>query len=136
MYTMQIAAQVSAHLRDTQTAAALRELLLPYSGQIVGIPVSPLGSVAHYLGLLAATLGRFEDAEQHFAAADATNQRIGAPAWLARTRLEWARMLLARGGTGDMERARELLRQALSTARELGLARVEQRAAALLGGVA
>jgi hypothetical protein len=59
--------------------------------------------------------------------------RIGAPTWLARTRLEWARMLLTLRGAGDMERAQELLRQALTTARELGLGNVERRAMALLG---
>ena len=41
-------------------------------------------------------------------------------------------MLLARRGDGDAERARELLGQALGTARELGLGDVERRAIALL----
>lgn len=60
-----------------------------------------------------------DDAETWFAAAAATHERLGAPHWLARTRLERARMLLARGAAGDAERARELLGQALATAREL-----------------
>jgi hypothetical protein len=42
-------------------------------------------------------------------------------------------MLLTLRGAGDMERAQELLRQALTTARELGLGNVERRAMALLG---
>jgi hypothetical protein len=90
------------------------------------------GSVAHYLGLLATTLARFDEAEGHFTAASATHAHLGAPPWLARTRLEWARMLVGRGGCGDAERARELLTQALATARELGLAGVERRAVVLL----
>ena len=90
------------------------------------------GAVAHYLGLLAATLDRFDEAEAHFAAAAATHERFGAPAWLARTRCEWAAMLSRRGGPGDAERARHLLDQALATARELGLASLERRAVELL----
>jgi hypothetical protein len=43
-------------------------------------------------------------------------------------------MLLRRGQRGDAERARELLGQALATARELGLDSVERRAVALLEG--
>jgi hypothetical protein len=41
-------------------------------------------------------------------------------------------MRLRRGQPGDAEGARQLLTQALATARELGLAKVERDAAALL----
>jgi hypothetical protein len=51
---------------------------------------------------------------------------------LARTRLEWARMLLARRRPEDADRARDLLDPALATARELGLGNVERRAVELL----
>ena len=50
------------------------------------------------LGALATLLGRFDEAEAQFAAATDLHGRIGAPCWLARTRLEWSRMLLRRGG--------------------------------------
>jgi hypothetical protein len=82
--------------------------------------------------VLATTLGRFSEADTHFAAAEATHQRIGAPTWLARTRQEWARMLLTRQGPGEAERARELLRHALATARQLDLVNLERRAVELL----
>jgi hypothetical protein len=91
-----------------------------------------LGAVAYYLAILAATSGDFYGAEHHFAKAAATHERIGAPHWLARTRLEWARMLLNRGRPGDAEQARELLGQALTTARERGLGNIERRAVQLL----
>jgi hypothetical protein len=84
--------------------------------------------------MLATTLGRFDEAETHFAAASATHSRMRAPTLMARTRLERARMLLGRRGAGDAERARELLQQALSTARELGLGNVERQTVGLLGG--
>ena len=68
----------------------------------------------------------------HFATAAGTHEGIEAPTWLARTAPGWARMLLARPGPRDAERARELLGNALTTARELGLGNVERRAVALL----
>ena len=129
-------ALVSAHLRDTTRAAVLNDLLAPYADHVDVLAGVVVGTVAHYLGLLATTLGRFDEAEERFTAAAATHERIDAPTWLARTRLEWARMLLDRRGAGDAERARELLAQALTTARELGLGNVERRAAALLGAEA
>jgi tetratricopeptide (TPR) repeat protein len=91
-----------------------------------------VGSVSHYLGLLAATLERYDEAEARFEAAQSIHEEFAAPTWLARTRLEWARMLLTRRELADAEHARELLGQALATARELGLANVERRAVELL----
>jgi tetratricopeptide (TPR) repeat protein len=45
----------------------------------------------------------------------------GARPWLAHTQDDYARMLLARAGPGDRERAQELLDAALATYRELGM---------------
>jgi EAL domain-containing protein (putative c-di-GMP-specific phosphodiesterase class I) len=53
--------------------------------------------------------------------------RLGASAWLARTEQGYAQMLLARRHAGDAERARELLRRALATARELGMTPLAER---------
>jgi hypothetical protein len=88
--------------------------------------------VAHYLGVLAATFGDFDEAQRRFAVAAATHERIGAPAWLARTRVEWARMLLTRAEPGDTEQAHGLLAQALATARDRGLTNIERRAGELV----
>jgi class 3 adenylate cyclase/tetratricopeptide (TPR) repeat protein len=125
-------AGVCAHLGDAPRAAGLYDLLHPYRERLATSASRPNPSVSHYLGLLATTLGRFEDAEAHFAAAATTHEAIGAPTWLARTRLEWARLLLARRQAGDVEQARVLLGQTLDIARELGLANVERRAVQLL----
>jgi DNA-binding SARP family transcriptional activator len=132
IYVLTTSAAVCAHLGDRPVAAGLMDVLAPYPEHITGTGTFRAGSVSHYLGMLATTLGHFDEAQDRYSAAADTHQRIGAPAWLARTRLEWARMLLARGGPGDAERARELLGQALHTARELGLASVGRRAAGLL----
>ena len=125
-------AAVAAHLGDASSAQAIAVALRPYAGQAVPFVVTPTPSVAHHLGLLATTLGRYEEADRHFHDALGIHERIGAPHFVARTRLEKASMLLSRRAPGDDEQARNLLGQALSTARELGLLDVERRAAALL----
>jgi len=64
---------------------------------------------------------RFDDAQRHFEDALAMNERMGARPWLAHTQNDYARMLLARDGPGDRERAHDLLERALATYRELGM---------------
>jgi class 3 adenylate cyclase len=106
-------AWLCARLGRDDCVPRLRSNLEPYADQFVVGAFGGwlLGSVAFYLGLLARTVGDWPEAEAYFAAAAATHERMGAPAWLARTRLEWARMLLTRGEPGDGERAHELLSQ-------------------------
>ena len=123
---------VAARLGDRPGATVLHGLLDPYGDQFVFAYGGAWGAVAHYLGLLAATLDRFDEAEARFAAGAETHERNGMPTWLARTRCEWAAMLARRGEPGDAERARDLLDRALATARDLGLASVERRVVALL----
>jgi tetratricopeptide (TPR) repeat protein len=123
-------AAVCARLGDGERAGTLLETIRPYDGQFVTMSsLAYTGPVAHYLGLLAATLGRHDEAVDHFAAAASASERMGAPTWLARTRLEWARCLVEGGRTGA---APALVQHALDTAVELGLATVEAGARELL----
>lgn len=126
-------AATCAAIGDTAWSETLYALLTRHADLLPTICLgTPTGSVRHYLGLLATVLRRFDDADAHFAAAEAVHERLGAPAWLARTRVAWARMLLVRRGTGDADRARALLDQARATAVDLQLAAIERRAAAVL----
>jgi predicted ATPase len=120
-------ATVAAYLGDTACAAGLEAALRPYVGQAVPYANQPSPSVAHQLGLLATTLSRYDEADRYFGDAFRIHERIGAAHWLARTRLEWARMLLTRRDRGDSERAHQLLDQALAVAEELGLEKVACR---------
>ncbi len=129
---MAIWGEVAAALGHSRSAAVLREALDPFRDRIACMATLSVGTVAFHLGLLAATTGDFDTAASDFAHAAAIEERIGAPTWLARTRLEWARMLLRRSGPGDAQQARDLLTQAIDVARELGLPRVEADAEALL----
>jgi class 3 adenylate cyclase len=126
-------AAACSHLGDTAGAAQLRGHLAPYARQFP-LPAAGAanGAIAHYLGLLATTLEDWAEADTYFRTAADIHARAGAPGWLARTRLEWAHMLLARRQPGDAQHAHELLGKTLDTARELGLANVERRAVKLL----
>jgi class 3 adenylate cyclase len=80
-----------------------------------------IGAASGVLGLLAATIERWDDAESHFKDAIALNERIGARPWVARVQLNYAEMLMERGAEGDRRRALELLQPALSTFEALGM---------------
>jgi DNA-binding SARP family transcriptional activator/tetratricopeptide (TPR) repeat protein len=107
---------------DVDAAARLYDRLEPWSGCAVSDPGEAFrGAVDRDLGNLASLLSRFDEADQHFQAATAMNTRMGARPWLARTREDHARMLLARGRPGDQEHAQDLLRAARSSYRDLGM---------------
>lgn len=90
------------------------------------------GTAARLYPLLAATLKRWDDANDHFARAVEQCEQRGTPTWLARTRYEWAARLLARDDPGDSEYARRLAAEALAGAAELGLAAVTAGARSIL----
>ena len=127
-------AWLSARIGRKDSVPELRSRLEPYADQLIMVAFGGgvSGNVAFYLGLLATTVGDWAEAEARFAAAEATHERIEAPTWLARTRLEWGRMLLARSGPGDREGAESLLRLTLAAARERSLPNIERDAVELL----
>src|SRR5205085_10325719 len=123
-------AWLCARLQRTDCVPQLRPILEPYADQFVTGALAGYvgGPVASYVGMLAATAADWPAADANFATATATLEQMGARPWLARTKVEWARMLLARAEPGDPERAQGHLSPALATARELGLAGIEQDA--------
>jgi class 3 adenylate cyclase/tetratricopeptide (TPR) repeat protein len=127
------ASVVAAELRKTEAAECLFRLLSPYRDQVIVAAAMPFGAVSHFLGLLAATFGDHDGAAAAFATAADLSARIGAPGFLAGTRTEWGRLLLRRGHPGDADQARRFLTQALDTARQLALPKIERDAVALLG---
>jgi len=122
-------AEVCTVLGDAPRAATLYQCLLPYQGYniIVGPTAVAYGAASRFLGMLAATMSRWEEAQHHFADAITMNTRMGARPWLAHTQYQYAAMLLARSRPGDGEQAVCLLDEALSTARELGMRALEER---------
>jgi hypothetical protein len=132
---MVLAALVTARLEDVTAARALYPALLPYAEQNVSMnmeqPVVCFGSVAFYLGMLATVTSSWSEAEQHFEAAIRAHERLGAGPLLARTRVEYARMLLRRGRLGDAGQVQRLLARAEATAEMLDMAELRGQIAAL-----
>jgi tetratricopeptide (TPR) repeat protein len=85
------------------------------------------------VALVLGRLGRYEEAAAAFEEALARLEKLDALPYLARTEYEYARMLLARSGPGDAERAAERLGRARAVASSLGmpglLAQIERRLA-------
>jgi hypothetical protein len=133
LYGMTMVAQVAATVDDQATARILYDQLSPFGDLVTTVGALTSGSVHHYLGCLARTLGQHDVADTHFGRATETHRQLSAPVLLTHSRLEWARMLMTRRQAGDTERARELVDQALHTARELGLRGVERHGIALKG---
>ena len=126
-------AGVCAFLGDTRRAATLYDMLVPFCtlAAVVSGGGGYLGPVAHYLGMLATLLSRWEDAQECFESAFAMNTTMRARPWLARTQHEYATMLSARNRPGDRGKALDLTAAALATATELGMTTLQEKVARL-----
>ena len=128
-YCLAMLSEVAADLGDRPRCKRLLAELEPEAGlQVVADATVTLGSCSRPLGMLARALGRFDEAERHFEVALAADTRMGARPWVAETQLQYAALLLERGGSEDRRRAEALLDQACATADELGMAAVTRRA--------
>src|SRR5262249_38287080 len=125
-------AAACASIGDPRRAALLYDRLLPVAGKNVAANQAfCIGAADRYLGLLAATMERWDVAQAHFEAALELNTRMGARPWVAFTQYDYAAMLLARDGTGNRERALTLCTAALDTAETLGMEGLRAKAEAL-----
>ncbi len=115
-------AQCCVLTRDERRGELLYELLLQFAERnAVSYTQQPFGPVALRLAGLAAMLGRWDDAEQHFDAALECCRLLGARAIGARVAYEFGAALLERGRPSDKARAAVLLDEARSLAEELGM---------------
>jgi len=114
-------AEVCAATGDAERARPIYDALLPLAENNVTLVLgaSCWGSIAHYLGVLAACMGRLDDADAHFQGALDRNGRMGAWPLVARTQVAYARMLVGRDQPGDREHADSLLDAAEEIAEEL-----------------
>jgi tetratricopeptide (TPR) repeat protein len=129
-------AEACVLLGDERRAAQLYQLLSPYADRnAISITTMPFGPVALRLGMVAAMIGRWEEAERHFELAMERCNRLGAPAITARVLYERARMLVAHGEEADLASAAELLARAEGICRELDLPGVGDRVAALAASI-
>jgi hypothetical protein len=136
--------EVAAACALPELADAIYRWLQPAAGQLMynaGL-WTVFGSADHFLGRCASTLGRIDDAERHFTAALAIEERVDAPHLRARTHLRLAELDVLRN---DPRPSRHLdaclalcdeyhLKYRRSCAEALAMPRPEQRPAAAAAG--
>lgn len=121
----------TAALGDEAMAALLYPAFAPHAGTnvMIGHMVACYGAADRYLGMLAGTLGEWEQAEHYFERALVLNRQMGATTWVAHSAYEYGRMLLRRGT--DRERAGELLGEAGRLVEQTGMEALRARLRAL-----
>src|SRR5262249_48844810 len=125
-------AQIAWYLGDEPRAARLYELLEPFAGQNIAIGSAAVfyGPVSRYLGLLASTLSRWEEAARRFDDALKMTAEMRARPFEAYVQVEYGAMLMTR----DREKGAVLVNQGLANATELGMSKLVQDATAALSG--
>jgi tetratricopeptide (TPR) repeat protein len=126
--------EVAVALNDNRWSNLLYDLMHPLGNYLVmfGSNNACLGATTLWLGMLAGSLKRWDDAAAHFEAAIETNARVGARPFLARSQHEYARMLIERNESDDREKAKTLLTEATATYQELGMPTFLENAEELL----
>jgi len=132
MSAMTVLSDVCVQLERLDSARLLYEKLLPWHALVASVMTQTEGSVALYLAMSATALGEYADSESHFIEALGVNRRLQAPFWIARTELEWAKMLRQRAQPEDDGRAKAKLTSVVDTARQCGFGLLQARAEALL----
>jgi DNA-binding CsgD family transcriptional regulator/tetratricopeptide (TPR) repeat protein len=132
LFGMTTLAEVAHQVQDADLAERLYSRLAPFhhlvaaaAGEVIG------GSVSRSLGQLAATQGRYGDAERHFTDALSVHRAMGANVWTAHTLYDYAVTLSRRGRTADLDRASRLLANAVQLCEENGMVRLAAKIAAL-----
>jgi tetratricopeptide (TPR) repeat protein len=123
-------AEPVALAKDLRRARSVYETLRPYGHCVASSGRSGfacLGPIDGLIGLVAGTMGAHDEAVDRLERAIAVADRIGLRVYAADARQWQARFLVARGGAGDAEGARERLEQAEVVARSLGLRRTAGR---------
>ena len=115
---------VCSFLRDSARAATLFDLLSPYEDRCIVVHAGAfcLGSAATFLGVLAGTLHRFDEAQRLFEQGLERNVALGDRPMAAMTLAHHAAMLTSRNGPGDVAAAMDLLGRAERISEELGMA--------------
>ena len=130
-----ILADAAAQVGDRDAAASAYAVLEPHASlfPLIARAVACLGSNEYYVGRLAATLGRHDEAETRLRRAVAENDRAGAGPHAAVALLRLGEALADRG---RLDAARDVLEQAAKRADALDMPALAADAGRLLGATA
>lgn len=128
--------EACCELGDKGNAQLLYDLVVPAQDRffVLHFGMAILSSVARICGRLATLLGEWETAARHFREALQRERALGSPPLVARSELDFAKMLQARGRKRDRERAQRLLVSAAQTAGSLGMLQLERETRAAAAG--
>jgi hypothetical protein len=114
---------------DSEHAARLYDMLLPYRDYFVTVPAVALctGSAELLLALAAGTTDHWDAADQHFTRAMERNARSRNFVWLVHGKYQYAALLSRRGNPEDRPRLRQLLRDCLARSTEMSMTRVMEQ---------
>ena len=115
-----VLAEVAAQVGDREAAALLYTVLEPHAHlfPLLARAAACLGSAEYFVGRLAWTLGRHEEAEARLRRAVSANDEAGAASRAAVAQLSLGELLADRG---DRSGARDALEQAAARAEALGM---------------
>jgi DNA-binding CsgD family transcriptional regulator len=130
--TMAMAGELAAGLGETDLTSLCYEALRPYETMMLYSTTGNFGSAHRSLGIMAAGLGRLDEAVEHVREAVARERQAGAVPYLAVAQLELAGLLVRRGGPGDRSAAEQAAQESRVVARRLGLVPTDRAASALL----
>ena len=116
-------AELAIATESPESARVIYEQLEPWPHLIPTVGVTTRPCVAHLLALLAAVLGRDDDAEQQFSAAAEIHRRLGSPVYEAQTLTAWAQTLVRLGR--DPARVTSMLERAEALIAGRGIALIE-----------
>jgi class 3 adenylate cyclase/tetratricopeptide (TPR) repeat protein len=116
-------------LQDEHWADELYALMLPYRERnCTAGQAAFYGATAHYLGVVSAVRGRWDDAVDHFTFALKRHRHMRARPFAALTETVLSEALTARGRPQDRRDARQLHKQAMATVHDLNLLGIEHLA--------
>ncbi len=126
--------EAAAMAGDATHAEYLAQQLAPFEGRVLSFPtgLAALGATDRYLGMLAALLARWDEANERFARALELERHARGWALVPRTQYWHAWCLRRRGMPGDAAAARGILVDAADVSSQLGMKRLHAQAAALL----
>lgn len=131
MYARAGLALLAAQQGDQSGAKEHYDYFLRHRGTMIWT----LASSDRLLGLLAQTVSALDQAAAHFEDALAFCRRAGYRPELAWTLFDYSSTLMAQDQPGDVNRARNLLKECLAISNELGMRPLMERVAALLEGM-
>ena len=124
-------ADAASRLRAVDAAALIHEQMAQWQDHFIWSGALGYGHVRLWLAVTAATLGRDDEADEHFAFACRFHDDNGLRLWAARSHLGWAEALADRD---EHAPARAHGRRALELARTYGYGLIEGLAAPIVSG--